>query len=130
MSNELVMRCLNRGIQVYVDKPLSYDISQSEEMAEEARGPKICWPLVFNQRLAPMIVRSRQSVEAAGGAETILVQKNRTKLQKLTAKESHYDDAIHSIDLEQWLGTPDTERMDIDSGKRQTLHTNTEVDLE
>ncbi|MFC5651334.1 Gfo/Idh/MocA family protein [Paenibacillus solisilvae] len=112
---ELVMRCLSRGIHVYVDKPLSYDISQSEEMAAEALRTGKLLAVGFNRRFAPMVERSRQWVEAAGGAETILVQKNRTKLQQRSAIESLYDDAIHSIDLALWLGTPGNLRMNGDS---------------
>ena len=100
---DIVMRCLARGVHVYVDKPLSYDIGQSEEMAAEASRQGKLLAVGFNRRFAPMVLRAKEWISEAGGAGTILVQKNRIKLQGHSAKETLYDDAIHVIDLAAWL---------------------------
>ncbi|MFB9325893.1 Gfo/Idh/MocA family protein [Paenibacillus aurantiacus] len=100
---DIVMRCLAEGIHVYVDKPLSCDIGQSEEMAAEAKRQGRLLAVGFNRRYAPMIAQARSWMAEAGGAATVIVQKNRTKPQKRSVKETLYDDAIHGIDLAMWL---------------------------
>ncbi|TYP70738.1 Gfo/Idh/MocA family protein [Paenibacillus methanolicus] len=100
---DIVMRCLAEGIHVYVDKPLSCDIGQSEEMAAEAKRQGLLLAVGFNRRFAPMVAEARSWLAEAGGAGTVIVQKNRTKPQKRSVKETLYDDAIHGIDLAMWL---------------------------
>lgn len=100
---DIVMRCLAEGIHVYVDKPLSCDIGQSAEMAAEAQRQGKLLAVGFNRRFAPMVAEARSWLAEAGGPGTVIVQKNRTKPQKRSVKETLYDDAIHGIDLAMWL---------------------------
>ncbi|MBB3112230.1 virulence factor [Paenibacillus phyllosphaerae] len=102
---EVAMRCLASGVHVYVDKPLSCDIRESEEMAAEAVSRGKLLAVGFNRRFAPMVTGARQWLQEAGGPQTVLVQKNRTKPQRRIAKETLYDDAIHAIDLAMWLAS-------------------------
>ncbi|UVI30805.1 Gfo/Idh/MocA family protein [Paenibacillus spongiae] len=113
---DIVMRCLARGLHVYVDKPLSYDIVQSEEMAAEAARQGKLLAVGFNRRFAPMVLRAKEWITEAGGGGTILVQKNRIKLQGHSAKESLYDDAIHAIDLAGWLACGADDQLELSAG--------------
>lgn len=101
---KIVMECLSRGIHVYVDKPLSYDISESEQMAEIAykRGKHLC--VGFNRRFAPRYIEAKDWLEEVGGFDVCTAQKHRIKQQKHSAKHTLYDDFIHMIDLLVWLG--------------------------
>jgi virulence factor len=88
----IVKQCLQQGIDVYVDKPLSYEIRESIEMIETAEQYGRLLAVGFNRRFAPRYVEAKSWLEEAGGFNTCVVQKHRTKLQKHSAKLTLYDD--------------------------------------
>jgi virulence factor len=100
---EIVKQCLQHGIDVYVDKPLSYEIRESIEMVETAERHGRLLAVGFNRRFAPRYVEAKTWLEEAGGFNSCVVQKHRTKLQKHIAKYTLYDDLIHMLDLQVWL---------------------------
>lgn len=101
---DVVMACLQQGVPVYVDKPLSYDYGQSEAMAQLALEHGLLLAVGFNRRFAPLYRQAKQWVEEAGGFELCTVSKHRTKLQQHSAKQTLYDDLIHMLDMLLWLG--------------------------
>jgi virulence factor len=100
---EIVKQCLLHGIDVYVDKPLSYEISESAEMAETAAKQGRLLAVGFNRRFAPRYAEAKAWLKEAGGFTSCTAQKHRTKLQKHSAKHTLYDDLIHMLDLLVWL---------------------------
>ncbi|MFC5651111.1 Gfo/Idh/MocA family protein [Paenibacillus solisilvae] len=104
---ELVMQCLSRGIHVYVDKPLSYQLEESKRMAKEAEARGVVLGVGFNRRFAPLYVEAKAWVDAGGGFDWCSVQKHRIKQQNQGAKQTYYDDLIHMLDLLLWLGGTD-----------------------
>jgi virulence factor len=100
---DIVIQCMERGIDVYVDKPLSYEINDSIEMnkAAELHGRLLC--VGFNRRFAPHYVSAKSWLEEAGGFNSCTAQKHRTRLQKHSAKHTLYDDLIHMLDVLVWL---------------------------
>ncbi|MDF2717366.1 MAG: gfo/Idh/MocA family oxidoreductase [Paenibacillus sp.] len=100
----IVWACLERGVHVYVDKPLSYKLEESEWMAEQADKRGKLLAVGFNRRFAPMYVEAKRWLEETGGFDLCIAQKHRTRQQTLLAKETLYDDMIHMIDLLLWLG--------------------------
>ncbi|WP_159885043.1 Gfo/Idh/MocA family protein [Paenibacillus puerhi] len=119
---EIVMECLEAGVHVYVDKPLSYRIEASERMAAFATEHDLLLAVGFNRRFAPLYVEAKRRMAEAGGFDIASAIKHRTKLQPCPAKQTLYDDLIHMLDLLLWLGGDDgdvisyTERMD-ESGR-------------
>ncbi|TMV50666.1 Gfo/Idh/MocA family oxidoreductase [Paenibacillus mesophilus] len=101
---EIVTACLERGVHVYVDKPLSYKLEESERMTEQAEKRGKLLAVGFNRRFAPMYVEAKRWLEETGGFDLCIAQKHRTRQQTLLAKETLYDDMIHMIDLLLWLG--------------------------
>lgn len=100
---KIVTQCLKAGVHVYVDKPLSYEIGESEAMAECAEQAGRLLAVGFNRRFAPLYVQAKAWLEEAGGFELCAADKQRTKLQQHSAKHTLYDDLIHMIDLVVWL---------------------------
>lgn len=100
---DIVKQILQQGIDVYVDKPLSYEIKESIEMAEAAERQGRLLAVGFNRRFAPRYMEAKSWLEEAGGFNSCVVQKHRTKLQKHSAKHTLYDDLIHMLDLQVWL---------------------------
>lgn len=99
----IVMQCLQAGVSVYVDKPLSYDIGESEEMAACARETGTLLAVGFNRRFAPLYVEAKAWMEEGGGFRLCAAEKHRTRQQKHGAKQTLYDDLIHMMDLVLWL---------------------------
>ena len=103
----IVMSCLQRGMDVYVDKPLSYDIAASIRMAEAAAEANRLLAVGFNRRFAPMYKKAKAWIQETGTLDLTIAQKHRTKLQHWSAKETLYDDFIHMADLSLWLNSSD-----------------------
>lgn len=101
---EIAMKSMERGVAVYVDKPLSYQWEQSVEMASFAEKKGLLLAAGFNRRFAPLYVEVKQWLQAAGGFDWCSAVKHRIKQQNCSAKETLYDDLIHMLDLLLWLG--------------------------
>ncbi|WP_195571944.1 Gfo/Idh/MocA family protein [Paenibacillus sp. 1001270B_150601_E10] len=101
---DIVCRCMEKGVHVYVDKPLSYDIEASRRMIETARATDRLLAVGFNRRFAPLYLKAKEWMDEAGGFDLLIAEKHRTRQQKLSMKETFYDDLIHMIDLLLWMG--------------------------
>lgn len=117
---KIVTQCLERGISVYVDKPLSYDLEESRRMAELAEDKGVLLAVGFNRRYAPMYKAAKAWLAKAGGISHCHAVKHRTKLQSCSSRETVHDDLIHMLDLLLWLCGGDVE----------LLHSNLKSDSE
>lgn len=106
---DIVMQCLERGLAVYVDKPLSYSLRESNEMTAFAEAQGLLLAVGFNRRYAPLYRKAREWVEGGQGLESVAVVKHRTGLHQRPAKETVYDDLIHMLDLLLWMTDHDYE---------------------
>ncbi|MDK8179941.1 Gfo/Idh/MocA family oxidoreductase [Paenibacillus sp. UMB4589-SE434] len=104
VHEQIAIQCLERGIHVYIDKPLSYQIDASKRMMEASAKYNRLLAVGFNRRFAPMYQQAKAWLDEVGGFDLCIAQKHRTKQQKLSAKETLYDDLIHMIDLLLWFG--------------------------
>ncbi|WP_438491606.1 Gfo/Idh/MocA family protein [Paenibacillus sp. IHBB 3054] len=100
---EIVTQCLEHGLSVYVDKPLSYELEQSRRMAELAEDKGLLLAVGFNRRYAPMYMAAKAWLTKAGGISHCQAVKHRTKLQSGSSRETVHDDLIHMLDLLLWL---------------------------
>jgi virulence factor len=108
---EIVTQCLRAGVNVYVDKPLSYDLAEAEEMAALAEERGLLLAVGFNRRFVPLYREARSWMEGGGGLELAIANKSRTASQRAPARQTVYDDLIHVVDTLAWLG-----------GSAETLH--------
>jgi virulence factor len=118
--HEIVTACLDRGIPVYVDKPLSADLAEAEAMAGLAETRGLLLAVGFNRRFAPAYVQAR---DFAGPLAYAVIEKHRTALQAGTVRDTVYDDAIHILDTAVWLGGEELEhhRLTVSDGRLLTL---------
>lgn len=100
---DIVTKCLEHGVSVYVDKPLSYDLDESKRMARLAEDKGILLGVGFNRRFAPMYTAAKAWLEKSGGISHCNAIKHRTKLQSGSIRETVHDDLIHMLDLLLWL---------------------------
>lgn len=89
---------LERGIHVYVDKPVSYHVSEARELFRLAKEKDRILRVGFNRREAPMI-RSLKEMEKP---DVVICQKNRLNLPA-DIRTFVFDDFIHVVDTLRYL---------------------------
>ncbi|MDI3388086.1 Gfo/Idh/MocA family oxidoreductase [Streptomyces sp. B-S-A8] len=94
---DLVTRLLEAGVPTYVDKPLAYELAESERLVELAEERNVSLAVGFNRRLAPAYA---QCVEHP--RELIVMQKNRIGLPE-DPRTLVLDDFIHVVDTLRFL---------------------------
>ncbi|MFF2361665.1 Gfo/Idh/MocA family protein [Streptomyces sp. NPDC058122] len=94
---EIVTRLLEAGVPTYVDKPLAYELEESERLVRLAEERNVSLAVGFNRRHAPAYA---QCVEHP--RELILMQKNRTGLPE-EPRTMVLDDFIHVVDTLRFL---------------------------
>ncbi|MFI6939028.1 Gfo/Idh/MocA family protein [Streptomyces sp. NPDC050418] len=94
---EIVTRLLEAGVATYVDKPLAYELADSERLVELAEERGVSLAVGFNRRHAPGYA---QCVEHP--RELIVLQKNRVGLPE-DIRTMVLDDFIHVVDTLRFL---------------------------
>ena len=94
---EIVGRLLEAGVPTYVDKPLSYELAESERLVALAEDRGVSLAVGFNRRLAPSYAGC-----ADHPRELILMQKNRVGLPE-DPRTMVLDDFIHVVDTLRFL---------------------------
>ncbi|MFD5518913.1 Gfo/Idh/MocA family protein [Streptomyces sp. NPDC127066] len=94
---EIVTRLLEAGVPTYVDKPLAYDLGESERLVRLAEERNVGLAVGFNRRHAPAYAQCAEHPR-----ELILMQKNRTGLPE-EPRTMVLDDFIHVVDTLRFL---------------------------
>ncbi|MGW0835526.1 Gfo/Idh/MocA family protein [Streptomyces prunicolor] len=94
---EIVTRLLEAGVPTYVDKPLAYELADSERLVRLAEERTVSLAVGFNRRYAPAYA---QCVDHP--RELILMQKNRIGLPE-EPRAMILDDFIHIVDTLRFL---------------------------
>lgn len=105
---EISKKLLNNGINVYVDKPLSYSLEEAIELADLAKKNKKILKVGFNRRYAPMV----SSLKDLGNPDIVIIEKNRIDLPG-EPRVFIYDDFIHVVDTLRFLMGDDYDKIDI-----------------
>lgn len=94
---EIVTRLLEAGVPTYVDKPLAYQLAESERLVALAERRNVSLAVGFNRRYAPGYAQC-----ADHPRELILMQKNRIGLPE-EPRSMILDDFIHVVDTLRFL---------------------------
>ncbi|MDX2605955.1 Gfo/Idh/MocA family oxidoreductase [Streptomyces caniscabiei] len=94
---EIVARLLEAGVPTYVDKPLAYELADSERLVQLAEERGVGLAVGFNRRYAPGYAQC-----ADHPRELILMQKNRIGLPEVP-RTLVLDDFIHVVDTLRFL---------------------------
>ncbi|MFF4276638.1 Gfo/Idh/MocA family protein [Streptomyces sp. NPDC001536] len=94
---EIVTRLLEAGVPTYVDKPLAYELADSERLVALAEEREVSLAVGFNRRYAPGYAQC-----ADHPRELILMQKNRIGLPE-EPRSMILDDFIHVVDTLRFL---------------------------
>ncbi|MGW4032032.1 Gfo/Idh/MocA family protein [Streptomyces sp. NPDC004838] len=104
---EIVGALLEAGVPTYVDKPLAYELADSQRLVDlaESRGTSLA--VGFNRRLAPGYAQCLEHPR-----ELILMQKNRVGLPE-APRALVLDDFIHVVDTLRFLVPGTVEHTDV-----------------
>lgn len=94
---EIVTRLLSAGVPTYVDKPLAYELADSERLVELAERHDVALAVGFNRRHAPAYAQCAEHPR-----ELILMQKNRAGLPE-DPRTMILDHFIHVVDTLRFL---------------------------
>ncbi|GAA1431622.1 Gfo/Idh/MocA family oxidoreductase [Streptomyces thermospinosisporus] len=94
---QIVTRLLEAGVPTYVDKPLAYELADSERLVRRAEERGVSLAVGFNRRYAPGYTQC-----ADHPRELIVMQKNRVGLPE-EPRTMILDDFIHVVDTLRFL---------------------------
>lgn len=94
---EIVTRLLEAGVPTYVDKPLAYELPDSQKLVELAERQGVALFVGFNRRYAPGYAQVLEHPR-----DLILLQKNRVGLPE-EPRPMILDDFIHVVDTLRFL---------------------------
>ena len=94
---QIVTRLLEAGVPTYVDKPLAYELADSERLVRLAEERGVSLAVGFNRRYAPGYTQC-----ADHPRELIVMQKNRVGLPE-EPRTMILDDFIHVVDTLRFL---------------------------
>lgn len=103
---QIIKQLLNNGINVYVDKPISEDLAQVEELYKFAESKDLMLTCGFNRRFAPF----DQELKQIADKRTIVSEKIRENSPQ-PAQFAIFDLMIHSVDTALYLMDEKIERV-------------------
>ncbi|MEU3188254.1 Gfo/Idh/MocA family oxidoreductase [Streptomyces sp. NPDC006923] len=112
---EIVTRLLEAGVPTYVDKPIAYELADSERVVGLAEERGVSLAVGFNRRLAPGYAQCLEHPR-----ELILLQKNRVGLPE-DPRTFVLDDFIHVVDTLRFLLPGPVEHTDVRARVRDGL---------
>ena len=95
---EIIRTLLERGIPVYVDKPISDRLEETKELIELADAKGLLLTTGFNRRFAPMVQRLKEIPDK----KMIIIQKDRVKNVE-EVRFGIYDSFLHIADTALYL---------------------------
>ncbi|MGP9022096.1 Gfo/Idh/MocA family protein [Streptomyces sp. BR1] len=111
----IVTRLLEAGVPTYVDKPMAYELADSERLVELAEERGVSLTVGFNRRLAPGYAQCAEHPR-----ELILMQKNRVGLPE-DPRTMVLDDFIHVVDTLRFLAPGPVEHTVVRARVREGL---------
>ncbi|OUL08310.1 oxidoreductase [Sedimentibacter sp. SX930] len=95
---KVIRSLLERGISVYVDKPISDDLAEVKQLIELADSKGLLLTAGFNRRFAPMIRRLKE----IPGKNMVFIRKDRINLVE-PVRHAVYDLFLHIADAALYL---------------------------
>lgn len=109
---EIAKKLLDKGIHIYIDKPLTYNLEKSIEIEALAKEKNLIAMVGFNRRFCPMVRKLRDK----GKADIIIMEKNR-EYPAGDIRKFIVEDFIHVVDTLRFLMDEEIKNIDINFSK-------------
>jgi predicted dehydrogenase len=105
---DLVIECLNRKLNIFIEKPPGITTEQTRNMAYLAEKNNCLTMVGFQRRFCPLLIESRKIVEQRGPIIQCMVRFVKNAVGGSPYYNGAIDiltcDAIHAVDALRWLG--------------------------
>lgn len=95
---EIAKQCLNAGVAVFIDKPVSEKLQEVQELQQLAKEKGLLFMVGFNRRFAPMVDQLKQLPQK----KVIHLEKNEPN-HAMNTQYGIYDLFIHLVDTAVFL---------------------------
>jgi virulence factor len=112
---QIVTRLIEAGVPTYVDKPISYELAESQRIVALAEDRAVGLTVGFNRRFAPAYAQCREHAR-----DLVLMQKNRVGLPE-DPRTLVLDDFIHVVDTLRFLVPGEIDHIDVRARIREGL---------
>ncbi len=109
---EIAKKLLEKGVNVYIDKPLTYNLEKSMEIEALAKKKNLIAMVGFNRRFCPKF----RELKDKGKADIIIMEKNRD-YPPGGIRKFIVEDFIHVVDTIRFLMDEEIKGMDINFSK-------------
>ena len=109
---EIAKKLLEKGVNIYIDKPLTYNLKTSIEIKELAKEKNLIAMVGFNRRFCPKV----RELKDKGKADIIIMEKNR-EYPPGDIRKFIVEDFIHVVDTLRFLMDEEILDMDINFSK-------------
>lgn len=110
--------CLNRGLHLYIEKPLALSIHQARALAALAKRRNVITQVSLQRRYTPMVTKLREECLKRGLITHAVCKFYKAECSDfLGARDHMMDDTVHAIDTLRWMA--DSEVAKVDSATRR-----------
>ncbi|GAA0083671.1 Gfo/Idh/MocA family oxidoreductase [Clostridium sp. CTA-7] len=109
---EISKKLIEKGVNVYIDKPLSFNFEESKEIEKLAIENNVIAMVGFNRRFCPKV----RELKGRGKADIIIMQKNR-EYPPGDIRRFIVEDFIHVVDTLRFLMGEEATAVDINYSK-------------
>lgn len=101
---DIWMECLQRGLHLYVEKPLALSIHQARALEAVARKNRLITQVSLQRRYSPMVTELRNEALTRGGITHAVCKFYKADCKDfLGARDHMMDDTVHAIDTLRWM---------------------------
>ncbi len=113
--------CLERGLNLYIEKPLALSLHQARSLTEAARRNNCVTQVSFQRRYTPMVRKLRGICLQHGGIVHALCRFYKHDIaDRFDARDHMFDDTVHSIDTLRWICGSEIVRIESDVKRVRT----------
>jgi virulence factor len=98
------MWCLERGLNLYIEKPMGLTLHQARSLAHVAEQKGCITQVSFQRRSCPMVVKLREECLKRGPMVHAVCEFYKCAISPyLGARDHMMDDGVHAIDTLRWM---------------------------
>lgn len=122
---DIWMDCLNKGLHLYIEKPLALSIHQARALTAIAQRNNLVTAVSLQRRYSPMVTQMRDEVLKHGAITHAVCKFYKCQIQDfLGARDHMMDDTVHAIDTLRWMVGSEVARVDSVSRRVGTVDIN------
>jgi predicted dehydrogenase len=113
MMYDIWMWCLERGLHLYIEKPLALSMHQARALAAVAGRKALVTQVSLQRRYTPMITKLREECLKRGPITHAVCKFYKSDIHDFIGARDHMmDDSVHAIDTLRWMAGSEVVKVD------------------